>query len=649
MGEIKQQLEMGVDAIADDDRWMLEIDVEELKESSLSEQQYWLYAIEVARQAGTRALELSGGKTCSWADIMKDGKFALPTTNPLPAEEKEEDTAPPDQEPSGGKTCSWADIMKDGKFVLPTTKPLPVEKMEGDTAPHDQASEPPQPTPAGGQEAAGGTEVAEPQDAVPAPATTQSAGTSSCAAQKARRGGKAGAARRTSRKRGATDMDRSKKTTDRPTHRERVVPTSAKPKGPGARRTIPQKGGYGSLRSEAARGTNIDREAADADDRNLRLFKQWAELSFHDKRRLTAALRAPPRYEMVELVEEEGEVLAGPGAAAQRMELPAVTRGLDSISQANFRRLDDDSWLDDTTIDVFLQAYVNDACDKARCTRARFMSALLADNVGNTDYAAEESARRNFSNVSWYAGYTGLDYLFVPINIDNQHWIFLRVNFLEREINLYDSMGSVVPSHRKYMAAMRRYLYDANLEDEDSREDFDTWKHGWAIHNLTRDTPKQRNCTDCGVFTILSIYLSSRGVNLQRSTYTQDAVDTLRMRRSIALALMKANDTPPEGSVARHFARAPATNRATGAARKPRNRKRKRVESRVAVGSGNVTKPATPQSGTAGEESILNRKRSARSLADGRKRHRTVDQMLKIPRGKRARTEKSKGRGVPDM
>ena len=78
-----------------------------------------------------------------------------------------------------------------------------------------------------------------------------------------------------------------------------------------------------------------------------------------------------------------------------------------------------------------------------------------------------------------------MDYLFVPINIENHHWISLRVNFAEREINLYDSMGLVVPSHRKYMAAMRRYLYDANLEDEDSREDFDTWKLGWAIHNLS--------------------------------------------------------------------------------------------------------------------------------------------------------------------
>ena len=195
---------------------------------------------------------------------------------------------------SEGATCSWADIMKDGKFVLPTTNPLPVEDMEEDNAPPDQESEAPQPTPAEGEEAAGETKVAELQDTTPAVATTQSAGTSSCAAQKARRGGKTGVVRRTNRRRGATDKDRPKKKTDKSKHRGRTVPTSTKPKGRVAQGTTPQKGGYGSLRSEAARGTNIDREAADADDRNLRLFKQWAELSFHDKRRLTAALRAPP-------------------------------------------------------------------------------------------------------------------------------------------------------------------------------------------------------------------------------------------------------------------------------------------------------------------------------------------------------------------
>ena len=75
----------------------------------------------------------------------------------------------------------------------------------------------------------------------------------------------------------------------------------------------------------------------------------------------------------MEIEEEEGEVLNGPGAQAQRLELPALTRGPDSVSQANFRRLDDESWLDDTILDImFLHINVNEACDKVRCTRTHF-------------------------------------------------------------------------------------------------------------------------------------------------------------------------------------------------------------------------------------------------------------------------------------
>ena len=101
MKEIERQLDMGVDAIADDDRWMLEIEVCELKESSLADQQYWLHAVEVARQAGTRALELSEGATNKWSDIMNDGKFNLPMTTPVPTEEMEEEVAPLAQRRTG--------------------------------------------------------------------------------------------------------------------------------------------------------------------------------------------------------------------------------------------------------------------------------------------------------------------------------------------------------------------------------------------------------------------------------------------------------------------------------------------------------------------------------------------------------------------
>ena len=81
--EIERQLDMGVDAILDEDWWMLEVDVDQLKNTSLSEQQYWIHAVEAARQAGTRALELTEGTTYSWADILKNKKFKnLPTTTP---------------------------------------------------------------------------------------------------------------------------------------------------------------------------------------------------------------------------------------------------------------------------------------------------------------------------------------------------------------------------------------------------------------------------------------------------------------------------------------------------------------------------------------------------------------------------------------
>lgn len=54
------------------------------------------------------------------------------------------------------------------------------------------------------------------------------------------------------------------------------------------------------------------------------------------------------------------------------------------------------------------------------------MTKLLADNKGIIDYAAEELTRDKFSEVQeWGSVYSGLDYLFVSINIDNYHWIFL--------------------------------------------------------------------------------------------------------------------------------------------------------------------------------------------------------------------------------
>ena len=70
---------------------------------------------------------------------------------------------------------------------------------------------------------------------------------------------------------------------------------------------------------------SISREAADTDNQNLCLFKQWAELSGQDKLRLTAALRATPRYEMVDFDESDGEDFGIEAPRPQGIELAALT------------------------------------------------------------------------------------------------------------------------------------------------------------------------------------------------------------------------------------------------------------------------------------------------------------------------------------
>ena len=347
---------------------------------------------------------------------------------------------------------------------------------------------------------------------------------------------------------------------------------------------------------------------------------------------------------MVDFDESDDEDFGIKAPRPQQIELAALTRGPEhSVRQANFRRLDGQVWLDDTIIDMFLHTYVNEYCDGVRCTRTHFMTKLLEGVEGDSDIDAVESAMENYCEVQdWDHGSAGglaaLDYLFVPINVENWHWIFLSVDLKGRKICLYNSMGSADPRNRKYLAAMRRYLYDADFENDEDRADFDDWKLGWSLQDRSRHAPKQQNGTDCGVFTLLSIYLASRGVALRRSTYTQEAVYDCRMRRSIALALMKANDTPPENSVANYFTRIPAPRRGACASRSARGRKRRRVESRVAVGSSRIRDPAPPQSETSPGKETLNKKRSAKSLANSRKRKITIAQMLRQP-PKRARKE----------
>ena len=62
-------------------------------------------------------------------------------------------------------------------------------------------------------------------------------------------------------------------------------------------------------------------------------------------------------------------------------------------------------------------------------------------------------------------GFFNQDNRFVPINVSNTHWLFLRVDLNAQVIEVYDSIGgSPNPRNNKYMWAMRQFLYDLKFK-----------------------------------------------------------------------------------------------------------------------------------------------------------------------------------------
>ena len=167
---------------------------------------------------------------------------------------------------------------------------------------------------------------------------------------------------------------------------------------------------------------------------------------------------------------------------------------------------------------------------------------------------------------------------------------------------------------------------------------------------MSSSSPRQLNGNDCGVFTILSIYLQSRGVQLSRSSYSQLCVTMRQLRRSIAFALLQANEQAPSSSVRNLLGASPAVPLPEGISRKrqagiaaARAKKKRRRKCRAPLGSAKATAPTSGQQlqNQPPQDTLTNRKRKAKSLTDNTHSHLTIMQALHQPK-KRARKRSKK-------
>ncbi|KAF9821845.1 hypothetical protein IEO21_00275 [Rhodonia placenta] len=95
------------------------------------------------------------------------------------------------------------------------------------------------------------------------------------------------------------------------------------------------------------------------------------------------------------------------------------------------------------------------------------------------------------------------DVVLIPVNHGNSHWTAAAINFRQKRIESYDSMGIVRPN---VFRLFRAYL-DAEHKNK-KKKPFDFT--GWQDYVL-EDVPLQENGYDCGVFTCQFLEALSRG------------------------------------------------------------------------------------------------------------------------------------------
>ena len=158
-----------------------------------------------------------------------------------------------------------------------------------------------------------------------------------------------------------------------------------------------------------------------------------------------------------------------------------------------------------------LQVSVQEVIPQTHCYTFNFFVQVLLVSDNNMIYDYREVVGWN-NHIE--GGLFNLEQLFVPINITNTHWIFICVQFKSKTIKIYDSFGSPNHHYQKYLWAMRSYLYDEEFKDvvPEAHPNFDNWKRTWKTQDKSRDSPRQENTYDCGLLTMISIYLMYREV-----------------------------------------------------------------------------------------------------------------------------------------
>ena len=171
------------------------------------------------------------------------------------------------------------------------------------------------------------------------------------------------------------------------------------------------------------------------------------------------------------------------------------------------------------------------------------------------------------------------------MNPNGNHWNFIHVKMQEKQIELWDLLG-LRASNAKYLAATEKFVKDALIRETmtGGTGDNHSRQWGWESTDRSRDSPRQGNGYDCGIFTLTSMCLIRNGLRLSREAYTQGTITLKRARRRLAARIWEmgvnsgATRWSPRGDTTTTRSETSPAGRATGPM------KRRRAEGRGTEG-----------------------------------------------------------------
>ncbi|XP_076235325.1 uncharacterized protein LOC143179827 [Calliopsis andreniformis] len=156
------------------------------------------------------------------------------------------------------------------------------------------------------------------------------------------------------------------------------------------------------------------------------------------------------------------------------------------ITRKDIHTLADLNWLNDEVINFYMNLLI------ARSTNDKFlkvhaMNTFFYPKLVSSGHA---SLKRWTRKIDIFAQ----DLVVVPIHL-GIHWCMSIIDFRDKSIRYYDSMGGNNP---KCLSALRQYLEDESLDKKKKPYDTSNWKLECA-----KNIPQQMNGSDCGVFSCM--------------------------------------------------------------------------------------------------------------------------------------------------